>query len=356
MSDEKNSNDENEEMNQAPKENEGMDQEEDMKSEDMTTQPEMGGGFKITKGMIILGLIVFVGALFAVQKYIHFGDMMHHDHKSMKEEGGHDAGMHGSTEGTVDHGMPQQPTAMPGNSMPMASSGAVSMESPMMKGLSLKDKKEIESIIKQYIESNPEIVAEALQNLNNKMTKDKESKSKDFLKTNIVKLTANRPYLGNSSNNLVVVEFFDYKCSYCRRSNSVLERIMKEYPDVKVVLETVPVLGQNSGEAVRAAIAVWRLAPTHFAKFHDDLINSPTIDESSIFSVARKQGISTDALKKEMGNPAVQALVNENLDMAQQVGMRGVPTFIVDGDVVPGSLSYEALKELLDKAKAKRAK
>jgi protein-disulfide isomerase len=223
-------------------------------------------------------------------------------------------------------------------------------------GMPVKDDQDIKEVVRKYIEENPEVVAKALQNLNQKMSKDRESKSKNFIKDNIQDITTGRPYLGNPKGSVTIVEFFDYKCSYCRRSHIVLERVLKDYPEVKLVLQPVPVLGKNSAEAVRAALAVWKLSPSHFDKFHEDLINSATIDDDSILAIARKHGISTDALIKEMGSENIQKLVNDNLEIAQNVGMRGVPTFIVKGELVPGSLSYEGFKDLLDSPVSQKAK
>ena len=349
MADEENKNenpnpDQDNQKGQEPEENQGAP--ENPGAEDVPSEEENSGGFKPSKGMIIAGLIVFVVVLFGVQEYIHFGDK---DHKGTEH----------SKKATV----PQQAkpvTAAPKLPAPASSPRTSSMHS----GESIvpsapaqphvQSKKQIEQIIDKYIEQNPEIVAKALQNLNAKMDKQRESSSKNYLKDNLSKIVENQIYLGNPNGKNVVVEFFDYKCSYCRRSHLVMERVLKDYPSVKLILVPIPMLGKNSAEAARGAVAVWNLSRKHFSDFHEALINSQSIDEHTVNSIAAKLGISSESLSKEMKSPEVQKAVERSLGIAQNVGIRGVPTFVVDGELVPGSLSYEGFKEILNKHASKR--
>ena len=129
---------------------------------------------------------------------------------------------------------------------------------------------------------------------------------------------------------------------------------MKEYPSVKLILLPIPMLGKNSADAVRGSAAVWNLSRKHFSDFHEALINSPSIDDNTISTIAAKLGIASESLSKEMKSPEVQKMIDENLGIAQHAGVRGVPTFIIDGELVPGSLSYEGFKEILDRRSLKQ--
>jgi protein-disulfide isomerase len=314
-------------------------------------EEENSGGFKPSKGMIIGGLIVFVIILFAAQEYIHFGDK---DHK----------GPHDTNKGD-SHKQVKPATVAPKLPAPASSPRTNAVHSSVHSGDSIvpenspmpshkQNKKDIEKIIGQYIENNPEIVAKALQNLNAKMDKQREGNTKNYLKNNMNKITESKIYLGNPNGKNIIVEFFDYKCSYCRRSHLVMERVMKEYPSVKLVLLPIPMLGKNSAEAVRGAAAVWNLSRKHFSDFHESLINSPSIDDNTISTIAAKLGISSESLAKEMKSPEIQKMIDENLGIAQHAGVRGVPTFIIGGELVPGSLSYEGFKEILDRRSLKQ--
>jgi len=356
MSDDKNQDLEQNETNTAPDEQETQ-------SSDIGQLPS---GFKITKGMLIIGLIVFVVVLFGIQKYIHF-EGSESDRSRAKDEMKDES--HGSNMVVANDASQENPPAVnqapavpaQQNAPSMPSQGGTSMPSSIVPSasngagvISPNDQKNIQDIVRQYIVNNPEIVAEALQNLNAKAEQAKESQSKNFLANNMNSIIANRPYFGNASGNIVIIDFFDYKCSYCKTSNAVLERIVKDYPEVKVVLEPLPVLGKSSSDAARASLAVWRISPKNFMQFHDALINSPTIDQPTMMSLASKQGISTDALTKEMNSPDVQNLMNSNMTASQQIGVKGVPTFIVNGELIPGSLTYEGFKDLLDKARMRK--
>ncbi|MCH9753478.1 MAG: DsbA family protein [Alphaproteobacteria bacterium] len=370
MSKDENQNDDNQDLEEKKDDaaQEGVSEPEDDLDENEEGDASEGSSIFKSKGLLVLGLIIFVGLLFFAQQYLHFGDDKDQKEVSHTHDGSGAPvipAVQPKTAPSVSaknahkdlhkkdiphtHGDSQGAVAQP-------SVKAVPESAPVdsVHGMPVQDDKEIEEVVRKYIESNPEVVAKALQNLNEKMSKDRDVKSKSYLKDNMEKITSNRPYLGNSKGNTKIVEFFDYKCSYCRRSHIVLERVLKDYPDVKLILQPVPVLGKNSAEAVRASLSVWKLFPDHFEKFHEDLINSPTIDDNSILDIARKHGLSTDALTKEMKSQDIQKLVNENLEIAQNVGMRGVPTFIVKGELVPGSLSYEGFKDLLGDSKSRK--
>lgn len=312
-------------------------------------------GFK-SKGILILGLIVFIAALFAVQEYVHFDSMfkdkkkVKHVHKNMPSAavplpGAHSDASHKEAKEHIDLHKKDIP-----HTHEVDSHQGLPTPVESVKAVTDKDDQHIKEVVGKYIEENPEVVAKALQSLTEKMSKERDNNSKSFIKNNMQKIVSGRPWLGNPHGSVVIVEFFDYKCTYCKKSNVVLEKILKDYPQAKLVLQPVPVLGKNSESAVKAALAVWKISPKHFEHFHEDLINSPTIDEHSILAVARKNGISTDALTKEMESEEVKKIVNDNLSNARSIGMKGVPTFIVKGELVPGSLSYEGFKEILGKS------
>lgn len=348
MADEENKNvDQNQEetKNQHAEESEG--------TPEGGVEEESSGGFKPSKGMIIGGLILFVVVLFFAQQYIHFGDSDHKD-KAKSKNAHHENVNPPKTAPRLPKpsSSPKSSSMKEGESLVPQSSAIESVPSAPV-APAKPDKKQIEAIIGKYIEDNPEVVAKALQNLNAKMDNQRKLASKNYLKDNMQKILSNKLYLGNPNGSDVIVEFFDYKCSYCRRSHLVMERVLKDYPSVKLVLLPVPMLGQNSAEAVRSAMAVWKLSPSHFSKFHEELINSQSIDDNTINSIVAKLGISSESLAKEMKSPEVQKMIDENLEIAQNVGIRGVPTFIVRGELVPGSLSYEGFKEMLDKYKSK---
>lgn len=215
------------------------------------------------------------------------------------------------------------------------------------------NKERVQEIIKEYLTTNPEIVMDALRSLEHKMAQQKTQDSKEFIDQNMDKLTANKPFLGNKNGNKLVIKFFDYKCGYCKSSHFTLERIMKEDKDVKVVLAIIPILGNTSVLAAKASIAMWKLSPQNFAKFHDDLLNTSEINEKTIETLAKKYNISKAKLSQEMNFPEIQQEINENMKMAHQLGVQGVPALVVNGEFMSGSMNYDALKKKLGENKNK---
>ena len=70
-----------------------------------------------------------------------------------------------------------------------------------------------------------------------------------------------------------MVEFFDYNCHFCKGALPDITRLMKDDPNLKVVLKDFPVLGPDSVEASRVAIAVRnQLTGDKFWQFHQKLL------------------------------------------------------------------------------------
>ncbi len=207
----------------------------------------------------------------------------------------------------------------------------------------------IEQIIQEYIKQHPEVIIDAFRDYEQKMIQEKMQQSKNFIDNNMQKLINGRPFLGNPSGSKLIVKFFDYQCGYCKHNHLVMQRIVNEDKDVKVVLENVPVLGTSSALAAKASVAMWKINPMAFDKFHNDLMNTTEINEKVIENLAKKYRVSKDKLFKEMDSNDAQQAINDNMQLAHQLGIQGVPAFIVNGHFIPGSISYEDLKNAMAK-------
>jgi protein-disulfide isomerase len=144
------------------------------------------------------------------------------------------------------------------------------------------------------------------------------------------------------------VEFFDYACGYCRKSNEDVERLLAEDPRLKVVWRELPVLGADSEAAAELSLAA--AAQGRFRPFYDRLFAAGRPTADAIANVSAELGVrpTPDA-------PAIRAELDKNLQLARAINATGTPTFVVGDQVLQGAVGYDALKQAIAEARATRS-
>lgn len=220
--------------------------------------------------------------------------------------------------------------------------------------LSKGQQAEINKMIETYIMENPRIILEAVQ----RMQAQEEENQQNQAQKNLVSFKdqlindPHAPIAGNPDGDVTIVEFFDYRCGYCKRVSPTVAQAVKEDGNVRVVYKEFPILGPESVVAARASLAIWRLAPEKYMDFHEGLMNSRgSVSMSKIAAVARKIGLDSDALVEEMKSPEIERDLRNNYELAQSLGISGTPAFVVGNELVPGALDLDALKNLIKEAR-----
>ncbi|MDH5642130.1 MAG: DsbA family protein, partial [Nitrospira sp.] len=146
-----------------------------------------------------------------------------------------------------------------------------------------------------------------------------------------------------------VVEFYDYRCGYCKKAASAVTALQKEDPRVRVVYKDFPILGEPSELAAKAALA--SQAQGKHQAFHEALFASHAdMTKEEILKIAAGVGLDTARLEADMANPEWQAIIEKNRVLAHELGISGTPGFIVGHELVPGALDLNGLKELIARA------
>ena len=124
--------------------------------------------------------------------------------------------------------------------------------------------------------------------------------------------------VGNPKGTATLVEFFDYNCHFCKGALPDIARLMKDDPNLKLVLKDFPVLGPGSVEAARVATAARNQLPgDKFWAFHSKLLTMHgPIGKAEALSVARDLGLDMDKLAKDMESPEIEAGLHEVMAMA----------------------------------------
>ena len=215
-------------------------------------------------------------------------------------------------------------------------------------------KKEVEAVLQEYILKNPEVLMRAIQTYQVQKQAAKRKRAKDNLTSLTAELTLNpaSPVIGNPDGDVTIVEFFDYRCGYCKRVFPTIQALLKEDGNIRYVLKEFPILGPDSLVASQAALAVWNTTPEKYMPFHSALMTSRgSLNAAKIFSVAGDLGLDTDAIRKNMKNAPVSDEINKNMELSESLGITGTPAFIIGDQLAPGAISMDELKRMIAQAR-----
>jgi len=202
---------------------------------------------------------------------------------------------------------------------------------------------EFQAQVREYILKHPEIVAQSMEKLNKK----KENKANEV----VVKAQTEKqrdqatamPFLGNSAGNATVIALFDYQCIHCKNGYKAISQIVNDKKSIKILLEPVPLMGPKSIKSARFALATWMLYPAKFSSIHEALFSEKSLDDVGIKKLCKKYGLNEAGITKKMTSPEVTNILDANLKKAKAIGLQGVPTYVINGMIVHGGLSYEQI-------------
>jgi len=225
--------------------------------------------------------------------------------------------------------------------------------SPVQKG-------EIERVVHDYLIAHPEVLQEAMTELEKRQTAAEAEKHKVAVKEHAQKLfsSPNQVTLGNPNGNVTFVEFFDYNCGYCKRAMSDMLTLLKDDPKLKVVLKEFPVLGPGSVEAARVAVAVRMQDKTSkkYLEFHIKLLGGRgPADEAHALAAAKDVGMNMAQLEKDMKSPEVKASLDEDFKLAEALGLNGTPSYVIGDNVIVGAIGLPGLREKINTSRCGKA-
>ena len=158
------------------------------------------------------------------------------------------------------------------------------------------------------------------------------------------------PVLGNPQGDVTMVEFFDYRCPFCKLMAPKLLRLIAADPQLRLVMKEYPILSPQSVTAARVALVASRHG--RYAAFHRAMygLDGP-FDESKLLDVAKQVGLDPAVVRKEMNVPWIDAELRRNLALGQIIGVTGTPAFVVDHKVLLGAVPIATLKRLIADAR-----
>ena len=213
-------------------------------------------------------------------------------------------------------------------------------------------KQAVEQLIHDYFLKHPDYMIEVLQAAEAKLKADKADEAKQAIaaRRNELLHDAGSPVAGNPDGDVTIVEFFDYRCPYCKQVEPSLETLVKQDPKLRIVYKEYPVLGEASVYAARMALAARKQG--RYAAFHDAMMATKgEINQDVIQRVAAAAGVDVAKAKTEMNTPDIDALIKQNYALAEALDIQGTPAFIVGDTLVPGATDIARLRQLVADAR-----
>lgn len=212
-----------------------------------------------------------------------------------------------------------------------------------------EQRKAIGEIVREYLVANPEVLQEAFQELERR-TQDAQKVAQDeALKSERDRLL-NSPHgvvAGNPAGDVTIVEFFDFNCGFCKRALADMRGLLKSDPKLRLVLKDFPVLGPDSVEASRVALAAKRqLKGERMFEYHVKLMESRgRVNGDRAKALAKEMGLDMARLEKDMAGEEVAAAIRENVELGDKLGLTGTPAFVVGDTIVFGAVGAEPLRQ-----------
>ncbi len=215
-----------------------------------------------------------------------------------------------------------------------------------------QQKQAIGEIVKDYLLKNPEVLTEVIAELEKRQAEAQQVAQAGAVKeTKQTLLNASHSYVvGNPSGDLTLVEFFDYNCGYCKKALADVQTLMKSDPKLRVVLKDFPVLGPDSVEASRVALAAKnQLQGQKLFDYHVKVLDTRgRVNGERAMAVAKEMGLDMARLQKDIEGADVRNALQENMALGDKLNLTGTPAFIIGETVIPGAVGIEPLKQVVD--------
>jgi protein-disulfide isomerase len=214
-----------------------------------------------------------------------------------------------------------------------------------------QQKQAIGEVVREYLLKNPEVLQEVMAELEKRQAESQRVAQTAAVKENQSALL-NAPHsivAGNPQGDVTMVEFFDYNCGYCKRALSDVRSLVKSDPKLKLVIKDFPVLGPDSVEASRVALAVKnQIQGEKLFDYHVRLLESRgRVNGERALAVAKEMGLDLARVQKDMEGADVKAALQQNVSLGDKLGLSGTPAFIVGSEIIPGAVGLEPLRQVV---------
>jgi protein-disulfide isomerase len=206
------------------------------------------------------------------------------------------------------------------------------------------DRAAVEQVVHDYILDHPEILPQAMENLQKRENAQALSGISDEVRAPFAGAV-----LGNPRGKVTLVEFTDYACTFCRQSVAEVDQLVAANPDLRVVVRELPILSPQSGDAAKMALAAAEQGK--YAAFHRAMFAAGRPAPDTIAAAAQAAGLDMARARKTLADPRLQAELDRNIDFARQLGFNGTPSWVAGEQLLSGAVGKDRLNDLVEAAR-----
>lgn len=225
---------------------------------------------------------------------------------------------------------------------------------PAQEALSPDEAAAVDARIRAYILENPELLIEALDKLEKRRQAEQAGLDGDLVFQHSAALFQDgySHVFGNPDGNVTIVEFSDYRCSYCKAAHPQVAELLRSDGNVRLVLKEFPILGAESTQASRIAMAARRIDPAAYAALHDAMMTfRGPLTEEAIFGMAAEAGLDAARLRTEMAAPEIADAIRQTYELARALRIEGTPGFVIGDQIVRGFVQLDQMRALVEEAR-----
>ena len=216
------------------------------------------------------------------------------------------------------------------------------------------DRETLNQVIEDYIRAHPEVIIESLRSLEDRQRQAEADHRRQIILARSEELAQNPddPVFGNPEGDVTIVEFFDYRCGYCRRMMPTIQKMLEEDPNLRWVMKEFPILGPESLYASRAALAAQNQGK--YQEFHMALMSDGvSITDENVDRIAALLGLDMEQMKADMQSEETERVLAQNQRLARELGISGTPSFVLGDNFIPGAVPEQQLIDLIEQEREK---
>jgi len=212
------------------------------------------------------------------------------------------------------------------------------------------------SAVRSALLAQPQILREASERLQQQEAAAVQEAARAAIAANLPGLNADArdPAIGPADAAITVVQFFDYRCPYCKQVAEPYMALVQANPDVRFVFKEWPILDRDeplSEYAARGALAAW--GQGRYPQVHQALMAAQTIDQASVDAILAANGVDMARARTDIANDETGQHLTDIMTLARSIGLSGTPTFIVNGQIV-NAFSMDDIQAAIDTARSGR--
>jgi len=211
---------------------------------------------------------------------------------------------------------------------------------------------QVNKLIHDYFLNNPKALIDAIEHAEASVKDEDQNQAKATLESHREALEQDptSPVLGNPKGDVTIVEFFDYRCPYCKLTAPTLQTLIGQDGNIRLVMKEFPILGKESVFASRIALAVRKHGK--YAEFHQAMFALKTkVDDAQTLGIVKAIGLDPTQIQKEADGSDIDAILKQNYDLAKQLNLSGTPAFVIGDALLPGAVELKDFEDAVATAR-----